>query len=146
MRCDITYTVSQLERFCASAGPTHWAALHHLMGYLEANPSFKLSYREHGKSGLEGFADSDWGNSVSHSSTAGLMARYNKCIMQWRSKLQKPISFSRAEAEYFAASKMAIKIIYLSNLLKSMGFPQDSDTLVYEDNTALQHASSGEIM
>ncbi len=37
------------------------------------------------------------------------------------------------------ASKMAIKVIYLCNLLKSnaqsMGFPQDPDTLVYEDNT-----------
>ena len=41
VRCDIAFTVSQLARFCASAGPSHWAALHHVMGYLEANPSFK---------------------------------------------------------------------------------------------------------
>ncbi len=31
-----------------SAGPLHWVALHHVMGYLEENPSFKLSYRRGG--------------------------------------------------------------------------------------------------
>ena len=35
--CDVAFTASQLARFCASAGPSHWAALHHVMGYLEAN-------------------------------------------------------------------------------------------------------------
>ena len=45
VRIDITYTVSQLARFCASAGASQWAALHHLMEYLEGNPSFKITYR-----------------------------------------------------------------------------------------------------
>ena len=106
------------------------------MGYLEENPSFKLNYRKHGESGLEGFADSNWGNSVSLHSTTGLMARSNKCIMHWRSKLQKTISLSTAEAEYYAASETAIEGIYLRNLLENMGFPQGPDTPVYEDNTA----------
>ncbi len=77
------------------------------MGYLEANPSFKLNYQQGGESRLKGFADSDWGNSVSRRSTTGLLARYNKCIVQWRSKLQKIISLSTAEAEYYTASEMA---------------------------------------
>ncbi len=45
---------------------------------------------------------------------------------------------STAEAEYYAASKMAteVTVIYLCNLLKNMGFPEGPDTPVYEDNTA----------
>ena len=31
VHCDISFTSSQLARFCASAGPSHWAALHHVM-------------------------------------------------------------------------------------------------------------------
>jgi hypothetical protein len=50
--------------------------------------------------------------------------------------MQKTISFSTGEAEYYAASEMAIEVIYLRNLLENMGFPQVPDTLVYEDNTA----------
>ncbi len=58
--------------------------------------------------------------------------------MIWRSKLQKIISLSTAEAEYYAVSVMAIEIIYHHTLLRNMGFPQDDDTpvRVYEDNTA----------
>ncbi len=49
--------------------------------------------------------------------------------------MQKTISLSTAEAEYYAGSKMAIEVIYLRNLLENMGFPQAPDTLVYEDNS-----------
>ncbi len=39
---DISFAVSQSARFCASAGSAQWAALHHLMEYLAAHPSFKI--------------------------------------------------------------------------------------------------------
>jgi hypothetical protein len=41
-RFDISYTAAQLARFCASAGPSHWAALTHLIGYLIHRPSLKI--------------------------------------------------------------------------------------------------------
>ena len=47
--------------------------------------------------------------------------------------MQETVSLSTAKAEYYAASEMAIEIIYLRNLLSQYG-------LVYEDNTG---ASSG---
>ena len=67
IRFDITFTVAQLARFCTSAGPTHWAALHHVMEYLAKKPSLKLTYRKRPsqRTGLDGFCDSDWGNSSS---------------------------------------------------------------------------------
>ena len=136
IRYDIAFATSQLARFCASAGVTHWAALHHLMGYLSYQSSFKLTYRSGKGTGLDGYADADWGNSVSRRSTTGLLARYNQSIVLWRSKLQKTIALSTAEAEYYAASEIAIEIIYLRNLLHNMRFPQGDDTPVYEDNTA----------
>lgn len=136
IRCDTAFATSQLARFCASAGPSHFAALQHLMGYLVQNTSFKLHYRQGGATGLDGFADADWGNSESRRSTTGMMARYNKSIIYWRSKMQKTVSLSTAEAEYYAASEMAIEILYLRNLLANMGFPEHPDTPVYEDNTA----------
>ena len=57
VRCDIAFTASQLARFCASAGPSHWVALHHVMIYLEANPNFKLTYQIGGSDGLHGFVE-----------------------------------------------------------------------------------------
>ena len=85
---------------------------------------------------LDGFTDSDWGNSLSRKSTTGLLARYNRGLILWRSKMQKTVSLSSAEAEYYAASEMAIEIIYLRNLLGNMRLPQVENPAVFEDNTA----------
>ena len=106
------------------------------MGYLEHNPSFKLICRAGHVSGFDGYADSDWGKSTCRRSTTGILARYNRAIVLWRSKLQKTISSSITEAEYYAASRIAIEIIYHRNSHDNMGFKPDNDTPVYEDNTA----------
>ena len=108
------------------------------MEYLEGFPSFKLTYRRRTRidDGLSGFADSDWGNSSSRRSTSGNLCLYNRSSILWRSKLQKTTALSTAEAEYYAASEMAIEVIYLRNLLSNMGFPEEPNTPVYEDNTA----------
>ncbi len=50
--------------------------------------------------------------------------------------MQKTVALSSAEAEYYAASEMAIEIIYLRNLLANMRLPQVDNTAVFEDNTA----------
>jgi hypothetical protein len=138
IRFDTSFTVSTLARFCASAGPSHWAALHHLMEYLEGFPSLKLTYRRRTgvDDGLSGFADSDWGNSSSRRSTSGNLCLYNRSPILWRSKMQKTTALSTAEAEYYSASTAATEVLYLRNLLDSMGFAQTSPTPVYEDNTA----------
>ena len=63
IRFDISYAAAQLARFCASAGPLHWAALTqhqtHLVGYLVHRPTFKLTYRKDSVGGLDGYTDSD---------------------------------------------------------------------------------------
>ena len=50
--------------------------------------------------------------------------------------MQKAVARLSVEAEYYTASEMGIKIMYLRNLLRNMGFAQDPDRPVYEDNTA----------
>jgi hypothetical protein len=136
VRYDVSFAAPQLARFCASAGVSHSAALHHVMGYLNSNPSFKLVHQSGNYNGLDGFADSDWGNTESRRSTTGLLAPYNKSIVLWRSRMQKTIALSTAEAEYYSASEIAVEIIYLRNLIRNMSLPQEDDTPVYEDNTA----------
>ncbi len=49
--------------------------------------------------------------------------------------MQKTIALQTAEAEYYSPSEIAVEIIYLRNLIRNMGLPQEDDTRVYEDNT-----------
>jgi hypothetical protein len=101
-----------------------------------SRPSFKLTYLKDSVGGLDGYTDSEWGNSLSRQSTTGLMAQYNRGQVQWKSKMEKSVELSSAEAEYYLASKMAIEIIYLSTLLVDIKLRQSDYTLVFEDNTA----------
>jgi hypothetical protein len=88
-------------------------------GISKGESSFKLTYRMGGAL--------DWTGSLTRigeiTSSADLMARYNGTIVQWRSKMQKIwfkiISLSTAEAEYYAASEMAIEAIYTTTSSKT---------------------------
>jgi hypothetical protein len=138
IRFDISFAVSQLARFCASAGTAQWSALHHLMEYLAAHPSFKIKYHRGVKlmDLLSGYADADWGNSSSRRSTSGMVMLYNKSPIMWKSKMQKTTALSTAEAEYYSASAAGCEVLYLRTLLERLGFKQKRPTPIYEDNTA----------
>ena len=92
------------------------------MGYLDANKSLKLTHHKEDKGGLEGLADSEWGNSVSWRSSTGLMDRYNKGMILWRSKMQKILSPLHCRGRVLCCIRDGTEIMYLRNMLQNMGF------------------------
>jgi hypothetical protein len=48
-----------------------------------------------------------------------MLARYKSIVPLWRLRMQERISLSMAEAEYYAASEVAIEIMFFVNLLKN---------------------------
>ena len=138
VRFDISYTIGHLARFCALAGASHTAALHHPMEYLHKHPSFKLDYHKGptNVTGLDGYCNADWGTSDSRRTITDNIFRYNGAPIQWKSKLQKSVATSTAEAGYHSASLGAAEVIYLRQLLRDMGFEPTSPTPVCEDNPA----------
>ncbi len=61
---------------------------------------------------------------------------YNKSPIMWKSKMQKATALSTAEAEYNSASLAGCEVLYLRDLLHSLGFSRNKPTPVYEDNSA----------
>jgi hypothetical protein len=133
-RPDISYAVGQLSRFGGRAGPSHWEALIHLMGYIKLHPSFKLHYKR-GRKGvdpLDGFADSNWNTPLSQ---LGTIALFNKAPISWKSKRQQSSALSTSEAEYIAVSAAAAEMIYLRRLCKNLNLPMKHPTPIGEDNS-----------
>jgi hypothetical protein len=107
-----------------------WAALHHLMEYVEGLPSFKITYRhriKHNQDLLSGYADSDRENCspASRRSTSGNLMLYNQAPIMWRSKIQTTTALSAAEAEYYSASTAGSDVLYLRKLLDHLGFTRN---------------------
>ena len=92
------------------------------MEYLEKHPSFKLDYYKcpTKPTGLDGYCDADWGTSDNRRSITGNIFRYNGAPIAWKSKLQKSVALSTAEAEYCSASLGAVEVTYLRQLLWDM--------------------------
>ena len=131
---DISYAIGELARFGGRAGPSHWHALRHLVGYLKHCPSFLLTYKR-GKPGvdpLSGFADANW---ETPRSTTGTVALFNRTPISWRSKRQPTTALSTAEAEYMAVSASATKMIYLRRLCEELLTPIRRPTSIGEDNS-----------
>ena len=141
IRFDVSYTAAQLARFCASAGVSHWAALHHLMGYLEHNPSFKLTYREGHSSGLDGYADSDWGNSESRRSTTGILARYNKSAVLWRSNCKRLSRYRPQKPNIMLLPKWRSRSSTFAICSTTW---VSNQTMIPQSMKTTQHASNGE--
>lgn len=75
--------------------------------------------------------------------TTGFMAQYSKGPSAWRSRMQKTISLSTAEAEHYAISEMAIEVLYLRNLLGTWDF---GNTSRHQYTKTIWRASNGVII
>ena len=116
------------------AGPSHWSALCHVMGYLKKHPSFQLHYRRCGtRDPLSGYVDSDWS---SPRSVTGYVTLFNQTPLSWQTKRQPTTALSTAEAECMAGSVIAKELIYLRHLFTNPGFPPRAPTPVGEGNSA----------
>jgi hypothetical protein len=67
----------------------------------------------------------------------------NQALIMWHSKMQETTALPTAEAEYYSASASGSDVLYLSKLLKQLGFAQKSQTPVYDDNTARAYIEWG---
>jgi hypothetical protein len=61
---------------------------------------------------------------------------YNKSQIMCKSKMQKTMTFSTVEAEYYPASAAGCEVLYFRALLDRLGLRQKKPTPIYEDNTA----------
>ena len=55
-------------------------------------------------------------------------------MISWAARLQRTVALSTAEAEFMALAETAKEAQWLRALLRSLGYPQDDPTVIWEDN------------
>ena len=68
---------------------------------------------------LESYVDSNWATKFSCS---GGMFFFYGCLFHWFSKMQRSVTLSSAEAEFFGAMLAAKEVIFIRELLIDLGF------------------------
>ena len=81
------------------------------------------------------FSDSDWaGDKDNRRSVTGFMIFLNGVLIAWRSKLQRTVSLSSSEAEYYACAEAVKEIPFIVEILTFMGIPVKIPVEVRVDN------------
>ncbi|BBH02385.1 hypothetical protein Prudu_012927 [Prunus dulcis] len=90
-RPDIAYAVSVVSQFMHSPSEDHMGAVTRILRYLKVTLARDV----------EGYTDADWaGSATDRRSTSGYFTFVGGNLVTWRSKKQKVVSRSSAEAEY----------------------------------------------
>jgi hypothetical protein len=116
---DLCYAASQLARFMTNPGPTHFSAAMRVVIYIRSTVGRALTFRPNEAMGFDTFVDSNWSTRFSvlciRSSTA--LFFFHGCLVLLFSKMQRSVTLSSAEAEFFGATLARIEIIFFRDLL-----------------------------
>ena len=79
--------------------------------------------------GLDTYVDSDWATRFSV-----CLVFYHGCLFHWFSKMQKSVSLSSAEAEYFGAMMAVRDLIYLRDMLLEFAIALHVPSIIWSDS------------
>ena len=106
-----------------------------MLRYLKTTKSRGICYRSGPDIELSAYSDADWATSKDNRrSTSGIMVMINGSPTIFKSRIQRVVALSTAEAEYIALSLCIQEVIWIKNLLKELGADINGQTVVYEDN------------
>ena len=76
-------------------------AVYRILRYLKGEPGKGLLYSKNGVSIIEGYTDADWaGDQTTRRCTSDYLTFVEGNLVTWRSKKQKVVARSSAEAEF----------------------------------------------
>ncbi|GKC10464.1 putative RNA-directed DNA polymerase [Tanacetum coccineum] len=92
------------------------------------------------------YTDADWaGNKGDRRSTLGYFTLVGGNLVTWRSKKQKVVTLSSAEAEFRGIAKGITKVLWIRRLLTEIGYPSQEPSKVMSDNKACRSCDLGSI-
>ncbi|SOV04657.1 uncharacterized protein UDID_17161 [Ustilago sp. UG-2017a] len=115
----------------------HYQAAQRVLRYLESTKEVGLVYRANeSQEPLVAHSDANWASdaTIQRRSTSGSVALVYGNPVAWKSAMQKCVSLSAVEAEFIAATEATREVLFLKQLLRSIGIATGTLT-VYLDNT-----------
>jgi hypothetical protein len=127
-RPDIAYAVSVVSQFMHNLSEDHMNAVVRILRYLKASPGKGLMFSKNSHLEISGYTDADWAGSISdRKSTSGYFMFVGGNLVTWRSKKQKVVALSSAEAEFRGMAKGLFELLWIRRLLTELEFAPTSE-------------------
>tara|TARA_B100000674_G_scaffold231164_1_gene190210 strand:+ start:563 stop:6883 length:6321 start_codon:yes stop_codon:yes gene_type:complete len=137
-RPELAFIASHLARFVSNPGDAHYSAAIRVLLYLQGSASRTLDFKPVADKPLRVFVDSDW---AAKFSVSGAVFEFMGCAVHWLSKVQRSVSLSSTEAEWFAAMVAAREGLYFRDLLVELGIKVCGPTALRSDNKSVKELS-----
>jgi hypothetical protein len=136
-RPDVAYAVSVVSQFMHNPSESHMEAVLRILRYLKSSPGKGLMFSKHNHLEVSGYTDADWAGCINdRKSTSGYFTFVGGNLVTWRSKKQKVVARSSAEAEYRGMAQGVCELLWLRNLLRDLGFKPKQAMNLFCDNKA----------
>jgi len=143
---DISYAVQHLSQFLQHPCVPHYQAALHVLRYLKGTPNKGMYYSKDNSLQLEAYCDADWGNCrMTARSLSGCCVFLGSSLISWKTKKQKTVAKSSAEAEYRSMSTTASELVWLTHLMDDFHIPVHYPITMHCDNKAAQHIAENPV-
>uniref|UniRef100_A0A803MVW8 Reverse transcriptase Ty1/copia-type domain-containing protein n=1 Tax=Chenopodium quinoa TaxID=63459 RepID=A0A803MVW8_CHEQI len=121
-RPDIAYAVGVVSRFMHLPQVQHMTAVMRILRYLKGTHSIGIYFDKNAHPDLIAYTDADWaGDRDGRKSTSGYFTLVGGNLVTWRSKKQKVVALSSAEAEFRGIAKGIAEILWIWKLMNELG-------------------------
>ncbi|KAM0028505.1 putative RNA-directed DNA polymerase [Helianthus debilis subsp. tardiflorus] len=136
-RPDIAYAVGVVSQFMHQPQTTHMDAVWRIIRYLKGTAGHGVLFQCNKNLIIQAYTDPDWaGDKGDRRSTSGYFTLVGGNLVTWRSKKQKVVALSSAEAEFPGIARGLAAVLWIRKLLNEIGFPQTEASMIMCDNKA----------
>lgn len=145
-RPDLCFAVNQVSQHMKEPTIYHWNMVERILRYLKGSPGQGIWMGKNGNAEIVGYCDADYaGDTIDRKSTTGYCTFIGGNLVTWKSKKQKVVSCSSAEAEYRAMRKLTTELVWLKALLKDLGIESSTPITMHCDNQAAIHIATNSV-
>ena len=130
-RHEIAHVTSQLARFISNPGATHFNAAMRVLTYLDGTRSRKLKYTPNASLPLHVLVDSSWETKFSCS---GAYFFFMGCPFHWFSKMQRSVTLSSAESEFFGCMLALKDTLWIRQVQLDLDLLQPGPSMMWCDS------------
>ncbi|KAL9992694.1 putative RNA-directed DNA polymerase [Helianthus debilis subsp. tardiflorus] len=137
-RPDIAYAIGVVSQFMHQPQVAHMEAAQRILRYLKGTAGHGVLFKASGHLNVELYTDADWaGDKGKRRSMSGYFSLVGGNLVTWRSKKQKVVALSSAEAEFRGIAQGLSEVLWIKKLLEDIDFSQRAiPSKIMCDNTA----------
>jgi hypothetical protein len=117
-----------------------------VLKYLKGSPGDGLLFSATSKHDIIGYSDSNWGSCKENKKSISAYCFFiGDNLVSWKSKKQKTVSRSSAEAKYRAIALATCEAKFLRNIFISLGMPCQKPATIFCDNEFVIHIANNPV-